>query len=194
MSRIDWSAAALGETVIPVVLIHGMPVILYPDGITITGLSPASPDSAWWPGSTLANWTDYARPWLMLTGDGVRLSESAKPSTSNVLDVSEVTVYLDDIDDGANSYAATALLSNASNITQTYLTASVSSTATTINGLAAFQFDGASFWMGTANDSAHRWLDALAASNWRLFVLFDDTGVTRAGTGATVDEIGRAHV
>ena len=59
MSRIDWSAAALGETVIPVVLIHGMPVILYPDGITITGLSPASPDSAWWPGSTLANWTDY---------------------------------------------------------------------------------------------------------------------------------------
>ena len=60
MSRINWSTAAQGAQVVPVLLIHGLPVILYPDGVSVTSFSLTSPDAAWWPANTYANWTAYA--------------------------------------------------------------------------------------------------------------------------------------
>ena len=47
MSRINWSSAAQGEQIVPVLLIARMPAIFYPDGITTSGVSIASPHSAW---------------------------------------------------------------------------------------------------------------------------------------------------
>lgn len=128
VSRIPWSVAATGEQVIPVLLINGMPLILYPDGVTITGLSPASPDSAWWPGTTYGNWTTYAKPWLMLVDDGIRITERALPSATNVLDVSEVTFHISDVDDAATRMFASQDLAIA-----TFITSTVSATDVTIS-------------------------------------------------------------
>lgn len=127
MSRITWSTAAQGEQIVPVLLIAGMPAIFYPDGVSISGVSIASPDSAWWPGSSYATWSAYAKPWLQLAGDGLRFSERAIPAASQVLDVSEVTVHLSDVDLGA-----TALFASEASAVGTYITATMSSSATTI--------------------------------------------------------------
>lgn len=133
MTRIAWSTAAEGAQVIPILLIHGVPAIFYPEGVSVTGLSISSPPDEWWPGNTYANWTAYGKPWLSLRGDGVTYSERAQPTQTQQLDVSEVTIYLADIDDGTDEYAATALFSNANNIASTYLTATVSAADTTVN-------------------------------------------------------------
>lgn len=127
MSRINWSTAAQGAQVVPVLLIHGMPVILYPDGVSVTSFSLTSPDAAWWPANTYANWTSYAKPWLMLDGDGVRITERAVPSAAQVLDVSEVTFRISDVDG-----AATALFDSESLAAATYITAEVSASTATI--------------------------------------------------------------
>jgi hypothetical protein len=129
---IQWSTAATGEQVIPVLLIAGMPAIFYPDGVTVTSVSIASPDSAWWPGSS---WSAYAKPWLQLAGDGLRFSERAIPSASQVLDVSEITVNLSDVDLGA-----TALFASEGSAVATYITATVSATDTTINVVSTSAF------------------------------------------------------
>lgn len=136
MSRIDWSVAAQGEQVFPVLLIAGMPAIFYPDGISVSSVSLASPDAAWWPGST---WSAYAKPWLQLAGDGLRFSERAIPAASQVLDVSEVTIHLSDVDLGA-----TTLFASEASAVGTFLTATVSATASTINvvSTAAFASSG----------------------------------------------------
>jgi len=126
VSRINWSSAAQGAQVIPVLLIAGMPAIFYPDGITISGLSITSPDAAWWPGNTYANWTSYAKPWMRLD-DGIRFTERAIPAASQVLDVSEITVSLSDVDGGA-----TALFASESSAVGTYITATVTAGAATI--------------------------------------------------------------
>ena len=126
MSRINWSSAAQGAQVIPVLLIAGMPAIFYPDGVTISGLSISSPDAAWWPGNTYANWTSYAKPWMRLD-DGIRFTERAIPAASQVLDVSEITVSLSDVDGGA-----TALFASESSAVGTYITATVTAGAATI--------------------------------------------------------------
>lgn len=127
MSRISWSTAAQGAQVVPVLLIHGLPVILYPDGVNVTSFSLTSPDAAWWPANTYANWTSYAKPWLMLDGDGVRITERAIPSAAQVLEVSEVTLRVSDVDG-----AATALFDSESLASATYITAEVSALTATI--------------------------------------------------------------
>lgn len=144
MTRIAWSTAAEGAEVIPILLIHGVPAIFYPEGVSVTGLSISSPPDEWWPGNTYGNWTAYGKPWLSLRGDGVSISERAQPTQSQQLDVSEVTVYLADIDDGTNEYAATALFSNANNLVSTYITATVSASATSFDvvSTAAFASSG----------------------------------------------------
>lgn len=108
-------------------LIAGMPLILYPAGVSVSGLSLASPDSAWWPGSTFANWTNYAKPWLMLTGDGIRITERAIPGATTLLEVSEVTLHISDVD-----LAATQMFSSQDLAIATFITAEVSALAATI--------------------------------------------------------------
>ena len=135
MSRITWSTAAQGEQIVPVLLIAGMPAIFYPDGVAISGVSISSPDSAWWPGSSYATWSAYAKPWLQLAGDGLRFSERAIPAAATVLDVSEVTIHLSDVDLGA-----TALFASEASAVGTYITASVSATDTTINVVSTSAF------------------------------------------------------
>ena len=127
MSRIPWSVASLGAQVIPVLLVNGMPMILYPDGVTVSGFSITSPDAAWWPGNTFDNWTDYAKPWLMLSGDGIRVSERAIPGATTLLEVSEVTFHISDVD-----LAATQMFSSQDLAIATFITSEVSASATTI--------------------------------------------------------------
>lgn len=138
MSRITWSQAALGAQVVPVLLIHGLPAIIYPDGVNVTSFSIASPDSAWWPGNTYGNWTNYGKPWMRLD-DGITLSERAIPTATNVLDVSEITISLSDVD-----LAATALFDNELSASASFISAPVDQFDTTINVLttAAFPASG----------------------------------------------------
>jgi hypothetical protein len=136
VSRINWSSAAQGAQVVPVLLIHGMPVILYPDGVSVTSFSLTSPDAAWWPGNTYANWTAYAKPWLMLEGEGIRFVERAIPAAAQVLDVSEVTLHLSDVDGAATTLFASEFLARS-----TYLTSSVLAGDSTIGVVSTASFD-----------------------------------------------------
>lgn len=125
VTRIAWSTASQGARVVPILLIHGAPVVIVPEGLVLTGITAASP-AGWWPGSTFATWSAFIRPWLSLR-DGLRISEAAHPGATNLLDVSEVTVYVSDVDG-----AATALFESVNTLQGTYLTSSLSATATTI--------------------------------------------------------------
>ena len=136
MSRINWSTAAQGAQVVPVLLINGLPAIFYPDGVTVTGMSISSPDAAWWPSNTYANWTAYAKPWLMLEGEGIRFVERAIPAAAQVLDVSEVTLHLSDVDGAATTLFASEFLARS-----TYLAASVLAGDSTIDVVSTAGFD-----------------------------------------------------
>lgn len=136
MSRIDWSTAAQGAQVVPVLLIAGLPAIFHPDGVTVTGVSISSPDAAWWPGSSYATWSAYAKPWLMLEGEGIRFVERALPAAAQVLDVSEVTVHLSDVDGAATALFASEFLARS-----TYLAASALATDATIDVVSTTGFD-----------------------------------------------------
>ena len=128
MARISWSAAALGATVVPVLLIHGTPWIFVPEGFAATGLSISSPPSEWWPANDYAgSWSPNVKPYLSLAGDGIRISEKATPTQSQLINVSEVTLTLSDVDG-----ATTLLLSNANNAVVAYITADITAAATTI--------------------------------------------------------------
>jgi len=128
VSRIDWSAAALGAQVVPILLVHGLPAIFLPDGVTISNLAIPSPDAAWWPGNDLPTWETYAKPWLLLGNDGIRISERASPGATQMLDVSEVTVLLSDVD-----LEATALFASEQIAVGTYLTATFAASDTTLH-------------------------------------------------------------
>lgn len=135
MARVDWSTAAQGARVVPILLIHGVPVVIVPEGVTLTGCSLSSPDSAWWPGNTFADWSGYVKAWLSLGGDGVTISERATPATSQLLEVSEVTLRLSDVD-----LAVTALFANEDSANATYITAEVSASAATVNVVSTANF------------------------------------------------------
>ena len=123
---ITWDTAARGGRVVPVVLIHGVGVVIVPEGVTITGISVGSSPTGWWPGLTFASWSSFLRPWLSLA-DGLTISERAMPAAAQVLDVSEVTIHLSDVD-----LAATALFASEDLAVATYITAEVSASATTV--------------------------------------------------------------
>jgi len=127
VSRINWSTAAQGAQVVPVLLIHGVGIVAVPEGVSITGISLSSVPTAWWPGNTYADFSAYLAPWLRLDGDGLTISERAVPTAAQLLDVSEVTLHLSDV-----GLAATRLFESADAFDATYLTAEVSATATTI--------------------------------------------------------------
>jgi len=137
-SRITWSTAARGRRVVPVLLVHGLPAIFLPDGVVITGLAISSPDTAWWPGNDLGTFETYAKPWLLLGSDGIRISERATPGATQMIDVSEVTVLLSDVDLGA-----TALFASEQIAVGTYLAASFSATDTTLNVVSTAGFASA---------------------------------------------------
>ena len=126
MSRINWSTAAQGAQVVPVLLIHGVGIVAVPEGVSITGISLGSVPTAWWPGNTYADFSAYLAPWLRLD-DGLTISERAVPTSTQLLEVSEVTLHLSDVNG-----AATALFEAADSFDATYITAEVSAIATTI--------------------------------------------------------------
>ncbi len=120
---ITWSTAAQGSRVIPVLLINGVGVVIVPEGVSVTGISVVAPPDAWWPGTTFADWSAYLRPWYMLNDDGFTISERAIPAAAQVLDVSEVTIRLSDVD-----LAATQLFSSENLAVASYITAEVAAT------------------------------------------------------------------
>lgn len=139
MSRIQWSQAALGAQVVPILLIHGLPAIIYPDGVNVTSFSIATPDTAWWPANTYSNWTSYAKPWLRLD-DGITFSERAIPTATTMLDVSEITLTLSDV-----GQAATQFFDNELNASASFITSSVDQFDTTINVMDTSAFPASGF-------------------------------------------------
>ena len=73
-----WSTAARGSQVIPCVLIAGLPVILIPEGVTLTGWSAGALDAAWWPGSSFAGFSACLKSWLSLAAP-ITWDEKAEP-------------------------------------------------------------------------------------------------------------------
>jgi len=128
LSLDDEDAAAEHANVVPILLLHGVPVVIVPQGVSITGITVSPAPAAWWPGTVFADFSAYLTPWLALDGDGLTISERAIPTASQVLEVSEVTLRLSDVDDAATQLFSSEDLANA-----TYITAEVSASATTIH-------------------------------------------------------------
>jgi len=129
-----WSTASRGAQVIPCVLIAGLPIILVPEGVTLTGWSAGALDAAWWPGSSFAGFSAYIKPWLSLE-EPLSWSERAQPIQPEMLDVSSVTVRVSDIGlrpDGTGG-AATDLFAAQATLAGTWITADVSASATTVS-------------------------------------------------------------
>ena len=123
---ISWNTAAQGGRVVPVLLIHGVGVVIVPEGVTITGISVGTSPAGWWPGLTFASWSAFLRPWISLV-DGLTIGERAMPAAAQVLDVSEVTVLLSDVD-----LAATSLFASEDLAVASYITAEVSASAAVV--------------------------------------------------------------
>lgn len=133
MSGVTWSTASRGERVIPCLLIAGLPVILIPGGVTITGWTAGAIDAAWWPGSSYAGMSAYFRAWLSLS-DGITWEERAQPVQPEMLDIGAMTVHVNDPGlrfDGTGG-AATALFAQRDSIEATWITADVTTSTTTV--------------------------------------------------------------
>lgn len=129
-----WSTASRGAQVIPCVLIAGLPIILVPEGVTLTGWSAGALDAAWWPGSSFAGFSAYIKPWLSLV-DGIAWDEKAEPVQPEMLNVSSLTVSVADLGlraDGTGGLA-TAIFGARDSVEGTWITADVSTSATTVS-------------------------------------------------------------
>lgn len=140
---ITWSTAAQGARVVPILLIHGVGVVIVPEGVSITGITVSPAPAGWWPGVTYADFSSYLRQWFSLA-DGFSISERAVPSAAQVLDVSEVTIHLSDVD-----LATTVLLASQDNAVATYITAEVLATDVTVNVVSTTGFASSGvFYLG----------------------------------------------
>lgn len=126
-TRLPWSTAS-GATVVPALLVDGVPYVLLPDGVTLTSVSwTTSADSLWWAGTS--GFT--TKGWLALPGDDrdappLVLEEHARP-VQRELDVAHVTVVLDDLDG-----EVTQLLRSRTAMPATILTATLTAAGTTV--------------------------------------------------------------
>lgn len=123
MTEIAWSTAARGARVVPVLLIAGLPAVFVPAGVTLTGWSAGTPDPAWWPGSTFADWSEFVRPWLDLS-QPVAWDERAEPVQPEMLNVGAVTLRFHDVGlraDGTGG-AATEMFASADAALGTWIT------------------------------------------------------------------------
>ena len=129
-----WSTAARGARVIPCVLIAGLPVILIPEGVTLTGWSAGGLDAAWWPGSSFSGFSAYLKPWLSLA-QPLAWNERAQPVQPEMLDVGAVDIRVSDIGlraDGTGGLA-TAIFGARDSVTGTWITADVTTTTYAVN-------------------------------------------------------------
>lgn len=146
MSGILWSSAARGSRVIPCVLVAGLPVILIPEGVTLTGWSAGALDAAWWPGSSFAGFSAYLRPWLSLD-EPLAWSERAQPVQPEMLDVSAITVRIADLGLGADGDGglATALFASRDSLNGTWITADITTASTVISVASTVGFPSSGF-------------------------------------------------
>lgn len=128
-----WSVAAQGARVVPCVLIAGLPVILIPEGVTLTGWTAGTLDTAWWPGSSFGGFSSYLRSWLSLD-QPVEWQERAQPVQPEMLDVGAVSIRIADIGLGADGEGglATALFGARDSVTGTWIAADVTTTTTVV--------------------------------------------------------------
>lgn len=126
-TRLPWSTAS-GATVVPALLVDGVPYVMLPDGVTLTSVSwTTSADSLWWAGTSGFS----TKGWLALPGDDrdappLVLEEHARP-VQRELDVAHVTVVLDDLDG-----EVTQLLRSRTAMPATILTATLTAAGTTV--------------------------------------------------------------
>lgn len=144
MARFDWSAAN-GRTVFPVLLVHGMPYAFLPSGyVNAASITFTSPDALWWPGTSVATLAAAASPWLELGGEGFTWTEAANPADSASLDIGAITARIADVDG-----AATAVFAARDNALGTYITAEVTSSATTVDVVSTTGFAASgTVWIG----------------------------------------------
>lgn len=129
MARVDWSDVSSGKTVLPVLLIHGLPGVFFPEGyVDAASVTFTSPDALWWPGTSAATLSTYGKPWLSLSGEGFAWTESASPADSSRLDLASLTARIADLDD-----AATLMFASRDLAVGTFITAEVTAAATSIS-------------------------------------------------------------
>lgn len=143
---IPWVTAARGSRVIPCVLIAGLPVILIPEGVTLTGWSAGTIDAAWWPGSSFSGFSAYLRSWLSLDMP-LAWTERAQPIQPEMLDVGSVSIRIADLGLGADGDGglATALFASRDSVTGTWITADVTAAATTVSVASTTGFASSGF-------------------------------------------------
>lgn len=131
---ITWTTAAKGARVLPCVLIAGLPLILIPEGVTLTGWSAGAVDAAWWPGSSFGGFSAYLKPWLSLA-DGVAWDEKVEPAQPEMLNVSSLSISVHDIGLRADGTGGAATIAFASRdlIDGTWITADCTAADTTVS-------------------------------------------------------------
>lgn len=98
MTAINWQRVARGRRVVPVALVHGMPVVLWPSGVEITGITATGTDVLWWP--TGSDLEAYGRDWID-PREPITWTERATPTSTTQLDVGAVELHLLDPDGAA---------------------------------------------------------------------------------------------
>lgn len=126
-SQFWFESATEGSIVVPILLIHGVPAVFVPEGVSITGISLATVPAGWWPGNVYSDFSAYLKDWISLGADGISISERANPASSQILEVSEVTIRLSDV-----GFAATQLFCSEDSALATYITAEVLATDTSV--------------------------------------------------------------
>lgn len=121
VNRIDWSTAALGARVVPVLTIAGSPYAITPTGVDLTAVTwTGDADTAWALGTSGIT----ARQWLRL--DELVIETNAR-LPGEAPDASGVTVHLADVD-----HAVTSYVGGRRAMARTLLTASLTATATAV--------------------------------------------------------------
>lgn len=122
VNRLDWSTAALGARVVPVLTIAGAPYAFTPPGVDLTDVVwTGDPDSAWFLGTS----SIVARDWLRL--DEIAIETTAR-LPGEAPDVSGLTAHLADVDGAVTSYVGGRRA-----MARTLLTANLTASATSVS-------------------------------------------------------------
>lgn len=132
MARLSWLTAARGGRVFPILLIHGLGIMVVPAGTydTVTSVALTDIPPFFWPGDDIIAADGYLAQWLEIGEgrEGFSWSEQSRPTEPGHVEIAEISVRLSDV-----GGAATALFDSEDSALGSYLTQEVTPTDTTVH-------------------------------------------------------------